>query len=159
MFFEIEWVEVGDKHRPKNNPQMESKMECNLASIFETCQENVGAQLVSKVNPESSSAPKSSIIHPKIDFKRHQENDRFRDRFFLFPNSFFLFPNSFFLFPNSFFLFPNSFFLIPELISEFGNKAKGVRVQEQDQTSSGIRATSSGIRPNEFGNNAKRVRE
>ena len=40
-----------------------------------------GAELVSKVNPESISAPKSNIIHPKIGCKRHQENDRVWDRF------------------------------------------------------------------------------
>ena len=33
MFFEIQWVEVGNIHRPKNTPQMESKMECILALI------------------------------------------------------------------------------------------------------------------------------
>ena len=33
MFFEIQWVEVRNIHRPKNTPQMESKMECILALI------------------------------------------------------------------------------------------------------------------------------
>ena len=58
MFFEIQWVEVGNKNRPKNNPHMESKMEFILASIFERCWWIVGANLVSKVNPESILAPK-----------------------------------------------------------------------------------------------------
>ena len=78
-----------------------------------------GAELVSKVNPESISAPKSNIIHPKIDFKRHQENDRVWDRFFRLT-----------LFPNSFVLFPNSFGRGTIQVDEFGNKAKRVRVQE-----------------------------
>ena len=129
-----------------------------------------GAELVSKVNPESISEPKSNIIHPKIGCKRHQENDRVWDRFFrltLFPNSFVLFPNSFTLFPNSFgvipelvwpysrtrfpysrtrlvlFLNPNSFGLISELVDL--NSSRG-------QMSSGIRQTSSG----NFGRNVSR---
>ena len=33
LFFEIQWVDVGNIHRPKNTPQMESKMECIFALI------------------------------------------------------------------------------------------------------------------------------
>ena len=38
-------VEVGSKHRPKNDPKMESKMECILASIFKRFWWILGAKL------------------------------------------------------------------------------------------------------------------
>ena len=71
-----------------------------------------GAELVSIVNLESNSTPKSNIIHPKIDFKRHQENYRVWDRFLGLIS-----------FPNSFVLFPNSFGRGTIQVDEFGNKA------------------------------------
>ena len=40
-----------------------------------------GAKLVRFLSHVSVLAPKSNIIHPKIDSKRHQDNDRFLDRF------------------------------------------------------------------------------
>ena len=46
MVFEIQWVEVGSKNRPKIDPKMESKMECILASIFERFCRILGAKLV-----------------------------------------------------------------------------------------------------------------
>ena len=53
MVFEIQWVEVGSKNRPKIDPKMESKMECILASIFERFSWIFGAKLGGKNEPTS----------------------------------------------------------------------------------------------------------
>ena len=49
----VQGVQVGSKNQPKIDPNMESKMECILASIFDTCQWILGGKLGGKMVQKS----------------------------------------------------------------------------------------------------------
>ena len=48
----VQGIQVGSKNQPKIDPNMESKMECILASIFDTFQWILGGMLGSKIEPK-----------------------------------------------------------------------------------------------------------
>ena len=49
----VQGIQVGSKNQPKIDPNMESKMECILASIFDTFQWILGGKLGGKMDQKS----------------------------------------------------------------------------------------------------------
>ena len=68
MIFEVFEVQVGSKNQPKIDPNMESKMERILASIFDTFQWILGGKLGGKMDQKSIQKGIGKRIQKRNDF-------------------------------------------------------------------------------------------
>ena len=64
----VQGIQVGSKNQPKIDPNMESKMECILASIFDTFQWILGGKLGGKMDQKSIQKGIGKRIQKKNDF-------------------------------------------------------------------------------------------
>ena len=64
----VQGIQVGSKNQPKIDPNMESKMECILASIFDTFQWILGGKLGGKMDQKSIQKGIGKRIQKRNDF-------------------------------------------------------------------------------------------
>ena len=65
----VQGIQVGSKNRSKNDPNMESKMECILASIFDTFQWILGGKLGGKMDQKSIQKGIGKRMQKRNDFR------------------------------------------------------------------------------------------